>query len=171
MTALVALDVYSPEQIIEISPEAANQASSTCKVQKTHEHFTVEDLLKIALISSSNNAAYALAYGYGYGGEQAFIAIMNEKAKALGLKNTNFVNPHGLDADGHVSCASDIAILIQEVAKNPLLFGISGTSSTNVYSIEGKAYKLTTTNKLLNQMGQLEAKQATQTMPASVLRN
>lgn len=159
MTALVALDLYSPDQIIEVSQEAANQDSNTVKL-KAHEHFTVKDLLKIALIPSSNNAAYALAdaYGYGYGGEPEFVAKMNEKAKIFGLKNTNFVNPHGLDATGHVSCASDIAVLLEEAAKNPLILSIIETASTTVYSTEGKAYKLTTTNKLLNQMGTVGGK-------------
>jgi D-alanyl-D-alanine carboxypeptidase len=73
------------------------------------------------LIQSANDAADALAFYVGHGSEERFVAMMNAKARRLGLKNTHFVRPDGLDAAGHVSSARDVTLLARIVMHRPLV--------------------------------------------------
>jgi D-alanyl-D-alanine carboxypeptidase (penicillin-binding protein 5/6) len=80
---------------------------------------TVEQLMYALLVPSANDAAVALAEAAA-GSTQAFVKKMNEKAKALGLSNTHFVNPHGLNAANHYSSARDLATLTQFAMRDPI---------------------------------------------------
>ena len=82
------------------------------------EQMSVDDLLKSVIVVSANDATVALAEAI-YGSEEAFISAMNQKAKDLGLENTNFVNTNGLPAEGHYSSALDVAITTRELLKHP----------------------------------------------------
>src|SRR6266568_2165358 len=72
---------------------------------------TVEDLLYGLMVPSGNDAALVLADYVGGGSVDKFVAMMNEKAAQMGLKETHFVNPHGLDAQDHFSSAADLATI------------------------------------------------------------
>lgn len=86
------------------------------------ETLTLYDMLHALLIPSGNEAATSIALHFGY---NEFIDAMNSKAAELGMKSTRFVNPHGLDAEGHVSTAHDIALLAQALYQNTALYEIT----------------------------------------------
>ena len=109
------------------------------------EVFTVHELLKAAAITSANDACVALAEAVS-GSEEAFVALMNQKAAELGMKNTVFKNCTGLDAEGHLSTAKDIAIM------SAALLGyekIKEYSTVWMDSLRGGETELTNTNKLV----------------------
>ena len=95
MTALVALDLYAPEQEVEIQPSWCGIEGSSMYL-KPGEKLTVSDLLYGLMLSSGNDAAVALSCIYT-GDSADFVAKMNEKALELGLADTHFDNPNGLD--------------------------------------------------------------------------
>ncbi len=110
MTVLVTLEHAKLSDVVTVRPGAAVVGESTINL-RTGERITVRDLLKAALIQSANDAAYALALHVGEGSVPRFVAMMNAKAKELGLTETHFVRPDGLDAPGHVSSARDVTRL------------------------------------------------------------
>ena len=85
---------------------------------KTGETFTVEDLLYATMLHSACDAAELLAYHFGGGDVDAFVEMMNARAAEIGAKDTLFRNPHGLDADGHVTTAYDMYLITREALKN-----------------------------------------------------
>ena len=106
---------------------------------------TVDDLLKAVCVASANDGAVALAEHHS-GSEEAFVAAMNRRAKALGMVNTNFVNCCGLDAENHYTTAEDIAIMSRELLKHPL---ITEYSTIWMDSLRGGETQLVNTNKLV----------------------
>jgi hypothetical protein len=104
---------------------------------------SLETLLYGMMLSSGNDAAIAAAKHVG-GSEARFVAMMNAKAKALGLQDTQFKNPHGLDADGHYSSAYDLAIMARYAMQNPAFYSLSNTRH---WSADG--FDLWNLNKLL----------------------
>jgi D-alanyl-D-alanine carboxypeptidase len=126
MTALVALEIYAPDELLSVSPEYLVEGSSM--YLKAGEQVAVRDLLYGLLLMSGNDAAETLASAAD-GGRERFIALMNEKATALGLENTSFRNPSGLDEDGHYSTAEDLARLASSAMENDLFREIVSTRS------------------------------------------
>lgn len=113
---------------------------------KEGEKLTVEEAIKCICIVSANDVSVAMAELIG-GSEENFVSMMNEKAKVLGMNNTNFKNCHGLDEDGHYTCARDIAIMSSElITKYPKILKYT---STWMDSIRGGTFTLSSTNKLL----------------------
>ena len=110
------------------------------------EIFTVHELLKAVAVSSANDAAVALAEFVG-GSETAFCDMMNTRAQQLGMNNTHFVNACGLDADGHLSTAYDVAVMSRELMKHEDVFGY--TTIWMDYLRNGET-QLVNTNKLLH---------------------
>lgn len=108
-TLSVALENKNKSELIDISQKAADQEPNKI-VMKAGEKIKLDDLLYGLMMISANDAAWAIAESID-GGYGRFIELMNEKVKILGLKNTNFKNPSGLDEDGHFSSAWDIATL------------------------------------------------------------
>ena len=108
---------------------------------------TVEELLKAIIIASANDACTALGE-YVAGSDVAFVKMMNDKAKSLGLKHTNFENCTGLDdtVKAHYSCAYDLAVISCEVMKHPL---ITKYSTIWLDSLRGGKTELNNTNKLV----------------------
>ncbi len=149
MTALVAMDNYSEDQVLGVADEKIEGQKMGLK---KGEQITVRDLLYGLLVYSANDAAEVLAKSFN-GGRDAFIAAMNEKAEELSLTNTKFTNPSGLDGENHVSTARDL-IRISEVAmKNPEFAKIVGTKTMVVRSIDGKiSHYLTNINELLGKI-------------------
>ena len=109
------------------------------------EVFTVHELLKAAAIASANDACVALAEAVS-GSEEAFVELMNQKAAELGMKNTVFKNCTGLDAEGHLSTAKDIAIMSAALLKHEK---IKEYSTVWMDSLRGGETELTNTNKLV----------------------
>ena len=120
MTVLVALDRLRPGAVVEVHPDASRVGESTVSL-RPRERVTVRDLAAAALIQSANDAAYALALHVGRGDATRFVALMNAKARRLGLVDTHFVRPDGLDAPGHVSSARDVTLLARVAMRNPLV--------------------------------------------------
>ena len=129
MTALVVVDKCNLDEIITIGPESVGIEGSSAYLRENDE-YTVLELLYALLLQSANDAATALAY-YTAGGIEEFSVLMNEKASQLGLKNTHFTNPHGLDDKEHYSTAADLAKAGAELLKNETLKKIVSTYKIN----------------------------------------
>ncbi len=125
--------------------ENANSMGGTQIWLEVGEQMSAEDLIKATAINSANDAAMALAEHVG-GSEMAFVEMMNQKAKDLGMENTHFVNPTGLDAEGHVSTARDIALMSRELLKHK---DITKFSTIWMDSLRNGETGLTNTNKLV----------------------
>lgn len=124
MTALVALEAVGNEEISLSQPLSLSQAAydaldidGSSIGLKAGESMTLEGLLQGLLIASGNDAAVVIAEGIA-GTEEAFVERMNEKAKALGLENTSFKNPHGLHNEEHFTTAHDMAVLARAAMDN-----------------------------------------------------
>ncbi|HHW02687.1 MAG TPA: D-alanyl-D-alanine carboxypeptidase [Thermoanaerobacterales bacterium] len=114
------------------------------------EEQTLETLLKCITVASANDASVAVAEYIG-GSVDGFVKMMNEKAKALGLKDTNFMNPHGLSEPNHYTSAYDIAMMSRELVKHPKFFTWSTVWMDYLEHTDKKrdATMLANTNKLL----------------------
>lgn len=117
MTGILALENSSLGDTTTISDGASAVGESSAWLEKG-ETLTVEQLLYAVFVQSANDAAAALAEHVA-GSQDAFVALMNEKAAELGLSNTHFANPHGLDAPGHYTSARDLANLAAYAMRNP----------------------------------------------------
>jgi serine-type D-Ala-D-Ala carboxypeptidase (penicillin-binding protein 5/6) len=120
MTVLLTLEHARPDDIVTVGPLAADVGESSVNL-RAGEQLTVRELVEAALIQSANDAADALALHVGHGSEQRFVAMMNARARALGLKSTHFVRPDGLDAPGHVSSARDVTLLARILMHRPFV--------------------------------------------------
>ena len=116
MTAIVAIETTSLDEIVEIGPESVGIEGSSAYL-KVGEALTMEELLYALLLQSANDAAVAIAYHVGKDIE-SFADLMNKKADELGLTNTHFTNPHGLDDPDHYTSARDLAILTANALNN-----------------------------------------------------
>ena len=110
MTALVAIESSEPDDLIEVAPQCCGIEGSSMYL-RPGERLRADELISGLLLSSGNDAAEALAVGL-CGSEEAFVRKMNEKAAALGLADTSYANPHGLDDERHYSTARDLARLM-----------------------------------------------------------
>lgn len=139
------------DDIVTISEHAASMGGSQCFFE-VGETQTVEDMIKCIIIASGNDAAVAMGEHIA-GSEEAFVQRMNEKAVELGMVNTQFFNACGLDADGHLTTARDIAIMSRELTtKYPEIFNYSTIwmdTITHVTKRGTSEFGLSNTNKLL----------------------
>jgi serine-type D-Ala-D-Ala carboxypeptidase (penicillin-binding protein 5/6) len=120
MTAIVTLEHARLSDIVTVDPRAARIGESTVFL-RAGQRLTVEQLLQGTLVRSANDAAEALALYVGRGSQSRFVALMNAKARQLGLTDTRYVNPHGLDAGGHFSSARDTTVLLRYALGIPFL--------------------------------------------------
>lgn len=120
MTAVVTLEHVTPSDVVTVSPRAAGVGESTVFL-RAGERLTVAELLRAMLIRSANDAAQALALHVGGDSVPRFVALMNAKASELGLTDTTFRNPHGLDQAGHVSSARDATLLLRHALGIPFI--------------------------------------------------
>lgn len=120
MTVLVALEHSRLGDVVTVTPAVARIGESTIFL-RAGERMTVRDLAIAALVPSANDAATALAVHAGRGSVTRFVAMMNAKARALGLRHTAFRNPHGLDQAGHYSSARDVVALLAAALRNPFV--------------------------------------------------
>ena len=142
MTALIVSEQCNVLDRMRIPKEAVGIEGSSMYLQEG-EVLTVQDLLYGLMLHSGNDAAVALAIYCG-GTVEGFVSLMNDKAHKLGLTNTHFENPNGLDSPGHYSTARDMATLTAYAMKNPIF---AQTVSTKTITV-GKRY-LKNHNKLL----------------------
>lgn len=147
MTAIVVLEQVSDlSEMVEISKRAAGIGGSRLGLS-TSSKITVNDLLYGLLLCSGNDSAIALAEFVG-GSVEGFADLMNQKALSLGLSNTHFITPHGLDNDEHYTTAHELAILTQYALRNETFCKIVGTKTCTVH-INGSPKNIGNTNELL----------------------
>ena len=132
---------------VTISEEAANMGGSQVFLE-AGEVYTVHDLLKGVAIASGNDAVVALAEKVA-GSQSEFVEMMNKRFKEIGAKNTNFVNAHGLDAEGHYSTARDMSIIAQELLKHEKILEYTSIYEEYLEKNDGTKTWLVNTNKLV----------------------
>ena len=148
MTAIVAIENSNLEDLVEAKEEVLSIYGSNIYLEY-HEHMLMLDLLYGLMLRSGNDAAVVIA-NHVSGTEEKFVSLMNEKAKELGMTNTTFNNPHGLDDESeNYSTASDLAILYSYAYKNAVFKKIVGTKRYQT-STEKKSYDWYNRNKLIN---------------------
>jgi D-alanyl-D-alanine endopeptidase (penicillin-binding protein 7) len=147
MTAMVILDSgVSLEQRVAISDEDYDLVKGTRSRLRPGTVLTRDELLMLALMSSENRAAFSLARTYP-GGTAAFVAAMNEKARALGMADTHFIDPTGLSSS-NVSTAQDLARMVRAADEYPLIRQYSTRDSATVHAL-GRALDFRNTNGLV----------------------
>ncbi len=125
MTAIVAMELADPAMMVEISSQAVGIEGSSIYLY-AGERLSLEHLLYALLLESANDAATAIAIAL-CGSVEAFAEQMNQKAAMLGLSNTHFTNPHGLDHQNHYTTARDLAVLADYCMENELFRTIVAT--------------------------------------------
>lgn len=133
--------------IVVVSKNASSMGGSQIFLE-TNEMMTVEDLVKGICIASGNDATVSLAEKIA-GTEKAFVKLMNDKAKSLGLRNTNFMNSTGLDAEGHYSSAHDMSVMARELVRHEKILEFSSIYEDYLRKNTAKKFWLVNTNKLV----------------------
>lgn len=146
MTALLAVERGSLDQMVNVTVDSRTYVDSSLMGLLPGERLSLLDLLYGLLLPSGNDAADQIARTIG-GSEQAFVGLMNDRAKQLGLNDTHYANPHGLDDPNHYSSAVDLARLASVALQNPTFAKIVQTSARTVRGV--RTYQLKNTNKLL----------------------
>ena len=147
MTSLILIENYNLSDYIEISLPSDYIYEGKVAYLKSGQKMTIESLLEFILIYSANDACFAVAQLFNENTDD-FLALMNKRAKQLGMNNTNFKNPDGLDQDGHYTTLSDLLILSKEVIDNYELLSIIMRKSF-ISNIEGEDKVYLNTNKLI----------------------
>ena len=129
MTALVAIENSDISDTVSIDRRAVGVEGSSIYLTEG-ELLSMEDLLYAVLLASANDAAAAIAIEVG-GSIEGFAEMMNEKARELGLKNTHFENPHGLDSEAHFTTALDLARITAAALENETFAKIVSTYKTS----------------------------------------
>lgn len=132
---------------VTISEEAANMGGSQIFLE-AGEEYTVHDLLKGVAIASGNDAVVALAEKIG-GTQEKFVEMVNKRLQEIGAVNTHFVNPHGLDAEGHYSTARDMSIIARELLKHEKILEYTSIYEEYLEKNDGSKTWLVNTNKLV----------------------
>lgn len=147
VTALCILDAGNIDQIVVIQPE-----DTACEPTKLYlkpgERYTRRQLLKVLMVKSANDVARALARDVG-GSINGFSNLMNQKCAQLGMRNSHFVNPHGLTEPNQYSTARDMAIATRVAYRSPLLRSYIATKSFTFTYNDGRTRTIENTNRLL----------------------
>lgn len=165
MTCIIALENADINEICEISAYAASMPDVQLNAKKG-EKFVLKDLLYSLMLESHNDVAVAIAEHIGNSSKSQevdlnnyeeskknvarFAKMMNDKTKELGLKDTNFVTPNGLDADNHYTTAHDLAIIASYAIKNKFFLNITNAKSYTFKSDKGRSYTVNNKNQFLN---------------------
>lgn len=147
MTCIIVLENANLNDKVTVSGKAAGTGGSRLGLKKD-DKITVHDLLYGLMLRSGNDSAVALAEHVG-GSKEGFAELMNNKAKELGLKDTHFVTPHGLDDPEHYTTAYELAKITDYALKNEKFAKIVGTKDYTI-SINGYSKQLNNTNELLD---------------------
>ncbi len=148
MTAFILCEQDNLDRKIEVKPEDV-AVEGTSMGLAAGDTVTLYDLLYGMMLPSGNDAAMTAARAIG-GNVQNFVLMMNEKAERLGLKNTSFATPSGLDADTHYTTALDLAVLTAEALKNPD-FAKAVSTKQKTLTIGGRTVTLTNHNRLVRE--------------------
>lgn len=146
MTCIVVIENANLNAEVKVSAKAAGTGGSRLGLKKD-DKITIKDLLYGLMLRSGNDAAVALAEYVGKD-KEGFANLMNKKAKELGLKDTHFVTPHGLDDPEHYTTAYELAKIADYALKNEMFAKIVGTKEHTI-NINGYAKQLCNTNELL----------------------
>jgi len=146
MTAIVLIENADLNQTITVSAKAAGTGGSRLGL-KHNDKITMKDLLYGLMLKSGNDAAVAIAENVG-GSIEKFADLMNEEAKKIGLNNTHYVTPHGLDNPEHYTTAYELAKLADYALKNEIFAKVVNTKNYTV-TINGYPKNITNTNELL----------------------
>ena len=149
MTALLILERYKDLGRYVRVPSAATEHQTVAVGLMPGDHITVQQALRALLIKSANDAAITLAYAVG-GNEPGFVALMNQRAKQLGLTNTHFVNSRGTPKPGHYSSARDLARLGRYAMRDARFRAIVSTKTTVIRWPPSHAVSVTSHNRLLD---------------------
>jgi D-alanyl-D-alanine carboxypeptidase len=150
MTVLVTLQHARPREIVTVARGATRVGGASLGLLPG-ERLSVGDLVIGALVPSANDAATALALYVGRGSLPRFVAMMNEKARTLGLRDTRFANPHGLDQPQHESSARDTVILLRAALTQPFVRRHARLASARI----GGGRLVETTNDLVLELPEL----------------
>jgi D-alanyl-D-alanine carboxypeptidase (penicillin-binding protein 5/6) len=150
ITALCVLDAGNIDKPVTIT--AYDTACEPTKLYlKPGERYTRRELLKVLMVQSANDVSRALARDIG-GSVEGFAVLMNRKCEQLGMRNSNFVNPHGLTEPNQYSTARDMAIAARAAYRSPLIRSYAATKSYTFTFNDGRTRKITNTNRLLKTM-------------------
>ena len=152
LTALVVADIFKPNDVVVVNKQItkADQPDWQLMGLVMGEKITIENLLYGILVYSANDAAFTLANTYGY---DAFITKMNEKAVSLGMKNSHFKNPIGIDDPEQLTTPHDLALAARALLKNPYLAKFVSTKEITISDTDYKYFhRLDNVNKLLGEV-------------------
>lgn len=152
MTMLLVMEaidnnIIKWDDIVTVSSNASSMGGSQILLE-TNEQMTVYDLFKGVAIASGNDAAVALAEKIA-GTEEMFVSMMNKRAIELGLKDTNFKNPHGLDDANHYSSAYDMALMALELTKHNKVFEFTSIYEDYLRKGTDRSFWLVNTNNVV----------------------
>ncbi|MBF0538409.1 MAG: D-alanyl-D-alanine carboxypeptidase [Nitrospirae bacterium] len=147
VTAMVTIDNIDTNEVVTISKNSSRLYCSGASLREG-DRFYVKDLLYLLLVRSVNGAAVALAEAVS-GSEEQFVQLMNKRAAHIGAKDTRYINPHGLPGEGQYITAYDLALIMKEALRYPLIRDIINTKTKTVTTIDGRSITVANTNKLL----------------------
>ncbi len=130
MTAIVVIENAPLDMTVKVPAQAVGIEGSSVYLKKD-DIYTVKDLLYALMLASANDAAVALAIKVG-GSVENFVSLMNEKARELGLKDTNFTNPHGLHNRDHYTTPYDLAVICSYAMKNEVFRELAAAKSVKI---------------------------------------
>ena len=150
MTAILAIESGKMNDVVTITKPMI-QVEPTKANLRVGEKFYLKDLVKAAMVMSANDAAMAIGVYLGDGDVDKFANMMNQKAKKIGMKNTNFTNPCGFDIGEHYSTAQDLLVMSEYAIKNSSFNEMAKLKRHDFKALNTKrAYAAYTHNKLLN---------------------
>ena len=152
ITALVVADIYKPTDVIVVTKQITKEDQPDWQLMGlvTGEKMTIENLLYGILVYSANDAAYTLADSYGY---DKFIEKMNEKAASLGMKNSHFKNPIGIDDYEQLTSPYDLALAARALLKDSYLAKFVSTKEITISDTDYKYFhRLSNVNELLGKV-------------------
>jgi D-alanyl-D-alanine carboxypeptidase len=148
MTALIVLEHHSLDETVTV-PAIADEIGGSSLKAKSGQQFKLSAMLKALLLPSANDAAYTLAVHHSRSVAK-FVAEMNERATALGMANTHFGNPAGLDSQQQYSSPRDLAWLSVAALRQPAFRATVGMRFANTTSSDGMQFALSNTNEMLH---------------------
>ncbi|MBI2952705.1 MAG: D-alanyl-D-alanine carboxypeptidase [Chloroflexi bacterium] len=152
ITAIVAVQRGNVGDVVEVKYDPSELVDSTLMGVDNRDRVTLEDLLFGLMLPSGNDAALAIA-SHIAGSERAFVDLMNGKMKELRLEDSHFVNPHGLDANGHYTTAYDLAMVSRYAMQNPFFRQLAAAKTRTVNrwrAGEKQSYEIYNLNRLLS---------------------
>lgn len=145
MTTLVAIESGKLDDTVKVSRKASYTEGSSIYLREGEMH-TVRDLLYAVMLRSGNDASVAVAEHVG-GSVEGFVALMNKKAQEIGVNNTHFDNPHGLDSKNHYTTAYDLALIAAYALRNPTFAEIVGSKKKTIEGPPGENWDRVMINK------------------------